>query len=415
MTVTPTSDVLVVGGGFAAIWTAAAAARARQETGLAVEDLSITLVAPGDDMVVRPRLYEARPGRMRVPLQRFLEPIGVAHMRASVDEIDVEQRRVVAVRREGARLRTTFGRVVVAAGSRLVRNDDIPGAGHLHDVDTLPGAVALDEHLHGLPSRRVDEGRYTAVVIGAGFVGLELATGLVTRLALIAAPYRAMDQVRVVLVERAPAVGPELGPGPRPTIENALDELGIERRLGTTVTALEHDVVRLSDGSAIPALTVVWAAGMQASPITRSVPGQRDPLGRLEVDPHMRVIGVEPAFAAGDTASIEVASGQRALQACQYAHQMGKHAGHNAVADLLGRPLIEFDPDPYVTCLDLGAAGAVYTEGFERTVRATGASAKDIKRSINRELIYPPLDDAAEILRRADPYAARRPSAEVVV
>jgi hypothetical protein len=59
------------------------------------------------------------------------------------------------------------------------------------------------------------------------------------------------------------------------------------------------------------------------------------------------------------------------------------------------------------------AAGAVYTEGFERAVRATGATAKDIKRSINGELIYPPLDDATEILRRADPYAARRPSAGV--
>jgi NADH:ubiquinone reductase (H+-translocating) len=404
------TDVLVAGGGFAAVWTAAAAARRRAETGA---HLSITLVAPSDDMVMRPRLYEARPGAMRIPLRRILEPIGVAHMRAHIDEIDVGARRVVAVCREGARLRTTFGRLVIATGSRLVRSDRLPGAAHLHDVDTLPGAVALDEHLHSLPSRRVDEGRYTAVVVGAGFVGLELATELVTRLQLIAAPHGAMHEVRVVLVERAPVVGPELGAGPRPVIESALEELGVELRLGLTVTALDDRLVRLSDGTTIPALTAVWTAGMQASPLTQWVPGPHDSLGRLEVDRHLRVIGVDPVFAAGDTASIEVAPGQRALQACQYAHQLGKHAGYNAVGDLLALPLVDFDPEPYVTCLDLGAAGAVYTEGFERAVRASGATGKDIKRSINGELISPPLDDATEILRRADPHAARGPAADV--
>jgi NADH dehydrogenase len=154
---------------------------------------------------------------------------------------------------------------------------------------------------------------------------------------------------------------------------------------------------------------------MQASPITRSVPGPLDELCRLVVDRHMRVLGGGPVFAAGDTASIEVAPGQRALQACQYAHQMGKHAGHNAASDILGLPLAEFEPEPYVTCLDLGHAGAVYTEGFERTVRATGSSAKQIKRRINRDLIYPPLDDAVEILRRADYGADRSPTEKVAV
>jgi NADH:ubiquinone reductase (H+-translocating) len=408
--ITERSDILVVGGGFAALWTAAAAALRRAELDA---ELSISLIAPNRDMVVRPRLYEPRPSEMRVPIDRFLEPIGVEHLRATVEAIDVHQREVAAVCNDGTRFHTRYGRVVVAAGSRLVRNDDLPGAVHMHDIDTLPAAVALDQHLHSLPARPKSRGRYTAVVIGAGFVGLELATELVTRLQLIAAPHCGARDVRVVLVERAPVVGPELGPGPRAAIEDALDELGIEVRLETTVTALDDSVVRLSDGTVIPAQTVVWAAGMQASPITRSVPGHRDALGRLEVDRFFRVIGVDGAFAAGDTASIEVAPGQRALQACQYAHQMGKHAGHNAVCDLLDLPLVEFMPEPYVTCVDLGAAGAVYTEGFERRVRATGSSGKRIKRHINQELIYPPLDDAVEILRRADHLAARHPETDV--
>jgi NADH:ubiquinone reductase (H+-translocating) len=407
------SDILVVGGGFAALWTAAAAALRRAE--LDADDLSISLVAPGHDMVVRPRLYEPRPSEMRVPIDRFLEPIGVAHLAATVEAIDVDQREVVAVCNDGTRFHSGYGRLVVAAGSRVARNDDLPGAVHLHDIDSLPAAVALDQHVHCLPSRPQSRGRYTALVVGAGFVGLELATELITRLQLIAAPHCGARDVRVVLVERAPVVGPELGPGPRAAIEDALDDLGIEVRLETTVTALDESLVRLSDGTVIPAQTVVWAADMQASPITRSVPGHRDALGRLEVDRFFRVIGVDGVLAAGDTASIEVAPGQRALQACQYAHQMGKHAGHNAVCDLLDLPLVEFTPQPYVTCLDLGAAGAVYTEGFERTVRATGSSGKRIKRHINQELIYPPLDDAVEILRRADYLADRAPSANVTV
>jgi NADH dehydrogenase len=211
------------------------------------------------------------------------------------------------------------------------------------------------------------------------------------------------------LVEREPVVGPELGPGPRPVIEAALDELGVLRRLNSTIVGYDGALVRLHDGTAIPACTAAWTAGMQASPLTETVPGPRDALGRLEVDRHMRVLGVGHVFAAGDTASIEVAPGHRALQACQYAHQMGKHAGHNAVSDVLGLPLVEFSPDPYVTCLDLGEAGAVYTEGFERKVRATGEAAKAIKRTINRQLIYPAVDDAAAILHRADHLTASRP------
>jgi NADH:ubiquinone reductase (H+-translocating) len=399
------TDVLIVGGGFAAVWAAAAAARRRYEAGAGPEELTISLLAPGADMVIRPRLYEERPGEMGVPLHRVLEPIGVRHVRASAEAVDVSRSRVTAVGAGGARITLHYGRLVIAAGSRLLRHDAFPGAERLHDIDTLPAAVALDEHLHRLPERS-DDGRYTAVVIGAGFVGLELATELVGRLAAIAGGEAG---VRVVLVERERHVGPELGSGPRPVIEDALDALGVERRLGTVVTGYDGRVVELASGERIPALTAVWTAGMRAAPIAERVPGPHDLLGRLEVDRHLRVTGLPFVFAAGDTAAIEVEPGRRALQACQYAHQTGKPAGHNAASDLLGLPPVAFEPDPYVTCLDLGGAGAVYTEGFRRRIQATGEAGKRIKRTINRELIYPPLDDAEAILLRADPGHEQRP------
>jgi NADH dehydrogenase len=404
------SQIVIAGGGFAAVWTAAAAARRRLEAGAGADEVPTVLVAPRDDMVIRPRLYEARPEEMRVDLRRILDPIGVEHVRAAVEDVDVAAGRVVAVSAAGGHRRIGFDRLVVAAGSRLVRRAGFPGAGRFHDVDTLPAAVALDHHLHLLPSLTVDEGRWTALIAGAGFVGIELATELVGRLRAIAAPHGAGSDVRVVLVEREDVVGPELGPGPRPEIERALDALGVERRLGTTVTRYDGARAELSDGTDLAALTAVWTAGMAAAPITERVPAPRDALGRLEIDAQLRVTGLQTVFAAGDTASAAVdASGRRALQACQYAHQLGKVAGHNAASDLLGLPLVDFAPDPYVTCVDLGEAGAVYTQGHDRAVRATGEAGKAIKRTINCELIYPPLDDAATILARADHLAESRP------
>jgi NADH dehydrogenase len=89
------------------------------------------------------------------------------------------------------------------------------------------------------------------------------------------------------------------------------------------------------------------------------------------------------------------------MQACQHAIPLGKVAGYNAAADLLGVPLRDFTPGPYVTCLDLGAAGALFTRGWDRKVMASGAEGAHIKRRIN-QAIYPPVDDAQEILAAAD-------------
>src|SRR4051794_34719947 len=110
-------DVLIVGGGFAGVWSAAAAARVRKKEG---SDFSITLVAPGDDLVIRPRLYEPDPHLMRVPLARLLEPAGIAHMRATVVGVDTLRRRVTVVAGDGERT-VDYERLVLATGSGLVR------------------------------------------------------------------------------------------------------------------------------------------------------------------------------------------------------------------------------------------------------------------------------------------------------
>jgi NADH dehydrogenase len=397
------SDVLVIGGGFAGVWAAAAAARARDLAGRA--DLSVTLVAPGDHLIIRPRLYESDPGRMQVSLDRILSPIGVDRLRASVTHIDTASHEVTALDPTGRSRTLGYQRLVLASGSRL-RRPDMPGAELLHDVDTMEGALALEHHLTQLPE---GPGRFTVVVVGAGFTGLEVATELVGRLrAQTAALDGNVHDVRIVLIERADVVGPDIGPRPRPTILAALAEVGIEVRLGRSITAVTSEGVCLDDGTPIAAATVIWTAGMQASPLTGDIPGRYDRLGRLEVDDQLRVPQAPHVFAAGDTAAAVLAPGQTVVQSCQYATQLGKHAGHNAVADLVGLPLATFTAIPYVTCLDLGAAGAVFTTGFERAVQLTGADGKEKKRLINQKWIYPPVDNRDQILAAADHHFSRR-------
>jgi len=92
---------------------------------------------------------------------------------------------------------------------------------------------------------------------------------------------------------------------------------------------------------------------------------------------------------------------------CQFARPMGRHAGYNVVADLFGEPMLPLDIDWYVTVLDLGGWGALYTEGWERKVRTTGAAAKETKMTINHKRIYPPLNGS-----RADLLAAAAPSVQ---
>jgi NADH dehydrogenase len=401
-------EIVVVGGGFAAVWSAAAAVRARIEAGRTAEELAVTLVAPSGDMVIRPRLYEEHPASMTVPLDDVLGPIGVRRVEASVTDIDPVGRRISVAGGEAATSELTYDRLVLATGSKLVAPPAVPGAEHFHDVDTAPAADRLERHLDRLATSS-GPGRFTAVVVGSGFVGLEVATELVERLGRRAEAVGARHEARVLLVERADVVAPELGPGPRDAVLEALATTGVQLLLGTTVASLDDRGVTLTDGSRIAAGTVVWAGGMRAQGPIDHLPGDRDALGRLVVTPQMLVDGVPGVLAAGDVASVVVAPGQLAPQSCQYAHQHGKHAGHNAVADLLGLPLLDFRGDPYVTCIDLGRAGAVYTEGYAREVRATGEAAKDVKRMVNTELIYPPTKDADVILTAADHLSESRP------
>lgn len=138
----------------------------------------------------------------------------------------------------------------------------------------------------------------------------------------------------------------------------------------------------------------------------------RDRFGRLPVDPSLKIDGQDAEFAAGDVAWFAIDGGTHScVMSCQHGRPMGRFAGHNVVCDLLGEPMLPLTIDWYTTILDLGAWGAVYTEGWDRRVVAQRAVAKRTKETINRQRIYPPLSrDRQEILAAAAPIVQTPPA-----
>ena len=393
--------LVIIGAGFAGMYAALSAARLRDIHGISPEELEIALVAPEPTLVVRPRLYEPKPETLTAPLQDVLKAIDVVYVQGSAETIDTKSRAVEIVAAKGTRKALSYDRLVVATGSRLFR-PNIPGlAEHGLSVDNLDDAIALDRHLHSLADRPAKNGRDTVVVAGGGSTGIEAATEMPARLRSILGKDA---KPRVIIVDRNSAIAPDMGPGPRPVIEDALRKLGVETRLGAGVAALDKSGITLSDGERIESETVIWAAGMRAVPLTAEIPAERDNFGRLLVDRDLRVPGVAGVFATGDAARAACDDeGNYALMSCQHATRMGAFAGNNAAAELLGVPTKPYHQKAYVTCLDLGEAGALFTRGWERKVEMVGDVAKKTKQEINTVWIYPPPAERAAALASADP------------
>ncbi|MEN3347816.1 MAG: hypothetical protein V7632_1451 [Bradyrhizobium sp.] len=393
--------IVIIGAGFAGMYAALSAARLREIQGVSPEDLEIALVAPQPTLVVRPRLYEPKPETLTAPLLDVFNAIDVVYVQGSAEAVDTKARTVQIVTARDARKTLPYDRLIVATGSRLFR-PNVPGlAEHGFSVDNLEDAIALDKHLHGLARQPQSAARGTVVVAGGGFTGIEAATEMPSRLRDILGNDA---RPRVVIVDRGAAVAPDMGEDSRPVVEEAMRKLGVEGRFGAGVASLDKAGVTLSNGEHIEAATVVWAAGIRAAPLTAQIPAERDNFGRLLVDRDLRVQGIAGVFATGDAARAACDdAGNYALMSCQHATRMGAFAGNNAAAELLGVATRPYHQKAYVTCLDLGEAGALFTRGWERKVEIVGDIAKKTKREINTVWIYPPRAERAAALASADP------------
>lgn len=391
--------ILVLGAGFAGLWAAVAAARKIDEIGAAARAVEILLVDRNPYHTIRVRNYETDLSEVAIPLGEILDPVGVKHLTGEVRIIDVAKQLVTVATSRGEEL-LAYDRLVLALGSQLARPRLSKVGGDIFDVDTYAAAVRLNAHIASLGAMPAAPGRSTVVVVGAGFTGIEVATEMPVKLG------RALrnDDYRIILVDPNPVVGETIGDDARPVICEALSSLNIESRLGAKITARDPTGIALDSGETILTQTVVWCAGMRPSPLAETLPAARDRSGRLIVDQFLRATGVTNVFAAGDIASCRVDSVHSSVMSCQFARPMGRFAGHNAVADLFAEPMLPLRIERYVTVLDLGAWGALYTVGWNRQIFSTGAEAKAVKQTINRQRIYPPRTGVRdEILAAAAP------------
>ncbi|WP_323151493.1 NAD(P)/FAD-dependent oxidoreductase [Pseudomonas glycinae] len=391
--------ILVIGAGFGGVWSALSAARLLDQHDR--NDVQITVLAPQAELRIRPRFYEPDVHNMKAPLGELFDAVGVKFVKGIADSIDTAGKQVIYSDAFGTQSTLSYDRLVLAAGSRVIRPPLKGMIEHAFDVDQIEEAARLEAHIKSLKDQLSSAARNTVVVAGGGFTGIETATEMPARLR---AALGDDAPIRVIVVDRAPQIAATLGDGIRPSIVEASRELGIEWVVDASVASVDAGGVTLADGKRIESNTVIWTVGFRASPLTEQIPGSRDPQGRLHVDGHLKVLGHVDVFAAGDVAYAATDDlGNYAAMSCQHAISLGRYAGNNVAADLIGVAPITYRQPKYVTCLDLGAWGAVFTEGWDRQLKLVGQEAKDLKTQINTVWIYPPAADRATALAAADP------------
>ena len=391
-------QILIIGAGFGGVWSALSAARLLDKHDR--NDVEITVLAPQAELRIRPRFYEPDVHTMKAPLDDLFKAVGVKFVQGSAEEIDKKTKQVSYTNIAGIQGKLSYDRLVLAAGSKLNR-PPLEGLEHAFDVDEIESATELETHIKALKDKPASAARNTVVVIGGGFTGIETATEMPARLR---AALGDDADIRVVVIERAPQLGSALGDGIRPSIVEASEHLGIEWIVGATTASVDAGGVTLADGRRIESSTVIWTVGFRAHTLTEQVQGTRDHQGRLHVDQNLKVRGHADVYAAGDVAYAATDDlGNFAAMSCQHAIALGRYAGNNVAAELLGVEPMPYSQPKYVTCLDLGTWGAVFTEGWDRQVKLVKQEAKELKSQINSVWIYPPAADRAAALAAADP------------
>jgi len=391
--------ILVVGAGFGGMWTALSATRLFDihQHG----EVEVTVLAPQAELRVRPRFYEPNAHQLAAPIGDLLDAVGVKFIKGAAKTIDVQQKTVGYVDASGVNQVCSYDKLVLATGSGLALPNTPGVAEHAFDVDQIEQAVRLENHLKSLVNLPASKARNTVVVAGGGFTGIETATEMPARLRAI---FGEGADFEVIIVDRGEKVGASMGTEIAKSIAEASTELGVKWRLKSSVVAVDENGVTLADGERIEARTVVWTTGVRASSLTEQIPAERDHLGRLHVDAHLKVIGQDDIFATGDVAYAATDDiGNYAMMTCQHAISLGRHAGNNVAAQILGVDPTPYRQPKYVTCLDLGAWGAVYTEGWDRQVKLVKEEGKSLKTQINTVWIYPPAANREAAWAAADP------------
>jgi NADH dehydrogenase len=360
--------VVILGGGFGGLFAARALAQA---------PVRVTLFDRHNYHLFQPLLYQVAtaslsPGDIASPIRWVLRrQKNVTVLLADVRRIDAGTRRVVlsAASRapEAPEESLAYDYLIVATGATHAY------FGHPEWSARAPGLKTLDDALEmrrrvllafEAAERETDEARrrrlLTFVLVGGGPTGVELA-GALAEIArhTLSQDFRNIrpESARILLLEGSPHL---LGLFPerlRRKARESLERLGVEVRTGALVSAIDEEGVEIGD-ERVPAQTVLWAAGVAASPLARSLQAPLDRAGRVLVEPTLSVPGHPEIFVVGDLCALE-RDGKLLPGVAQVAMQGGAHAGRNIVRAVRGRPLAPFTYRDYGSMAVVGRGSAV--------------------------------------------------------
>ena len=328
--------MLVAGGGFAGAYVARLLGRR-----------GVTIVSPENFMLYTPLLPEAASGTLEprhavVPLRQMCPHAEL--LLGRVTSID-ERRRVVHVETPDAgAFDVAYEQLVLAMGA-VPRTFPVPGlAEHGLGFKDLADAIALRNHVlreleAAAAETDLDEAaRHLAFVfVGAGYAGVEALAELADLVADALRWYpglRAVPQ-RWVLVDAAPKILPEIPPRLGDYAARELAGRGVEIHVGTTLQSFDGSEAVLSNGERIRTHTLVWTAGVKASPLLGELELPLDERGRVRVDSFLRVEGHERLWSLGDCAAVPNAStpGRFDPPTCQHALRQARRLARNLVAE----------------------------------------------------------------------------------
>jgi NADH dehydrogenase len=339
-----THRVVIVGAGFGGLQAA---------FGLAGAPVTVTLVDRRNHHLFQPLLYQVATASLATseiawPIRYLLrDRADVTTLFATVSGVDAAEKRVLL--EDGGAL--PYDTLILATGARhaYFGHDEwepfAPGLKTLEDATTLRRRILV---AFERAERETDPQRRAAlmtfVIIGAGPTGVELA-GTIAELAQDTLPpdFRNIDthKVRVVLVEAGPRVLAGFDDDLSAYAQRSLESIGVEVVLNQPVTECTADCV-VYGGNRLETKTIIWAAGVRASPAAEWLGAEADRAGRLQVLPDLTVPGHPDIFAVGDTVSINGPDGKPVPGIAPAAKQQGSYVADTIKARLSGRTMAPF-------------------------------------------------------------------------
>jgi NADH dehydrogenase len=367
--------VLVLGGGFGGIGAV------RKLKDAAVD---VVLVDQHDYHTFQPLLYQVASDLLETstvghPLRGlFHDQPNVTVHQGTVTGIDLEQRQAAFAELDPV----SYEYVVLALGAG-VNFFGTEGAEHAFPMYTLADAERLRKHILAKwqaadrnPSL-LDDGVLNVVVVGGGATGVETAGALAELYRnVLAKDYRGVpqEQARITIVEAAPELFMMFKPDIRSYTTKTLEKRGVDVRTGELVASIAPTGVTLKSGAALPAHTVIWGAGLQASPIAESLGLELQKGSRVAVGLDLSLPGHPEAFVVGDVAWItDATTGEVLPQLGSVALQAGERAGENIERLEAGKATEPFEYKDKGTMATIGPGAAVVQLRKGRTIKGKAA------------------------------------------